>query len=347
MAQVHTWQNDSDVRPLLLQAVQALSEGRLVLLPTDTGYSLCADVRFPEALDTLANAPREVAFAGPEDAATLVPSLGSFARRLLRRCWPGPLTLLVSPSESEDVPKTMLQDGFVALRCPAHAAILTVLDALASPLLMTSFPEGPRGPLPESVALALEDEPLAYPEGPSVVHLVGDRWEMVKEGALSAARIEAQLGTLIVFVCTGNTCRSPMAEVLCKKRLAERLGCPVEELPRRGWVVMSAGLSAFAGDTAAIPAQEVARACGMDLSSHRSRSLHPEIALQADQLICMTRGHLSALVHYYPALGCTPRLLSPTGEDLSDPVGQDASVYQACAERIGSDLDALIKEWLP
>jgi protein-tyrosine phosphatase len=346
MAQVYSWRNDSDVRNLLLRAVQALSEGRLVLLPTDTGYCLCADLRHPNTLAAHANAPRAIGLAGPEQARQLVPSLGPLALRLARRCWPGPLTLLVASPESEAVPVEAIQDGFLALSCPAHEAILTVMDALVSPLLLTPFPEGPGGTLPEEVAVAIEDGPPVYPEGPSVVHVVGDRWEMVKEGALSAAQIEAQLGTLIVFVCTGNTCRSPMAEALCKKRLAERLGCLPEELPRRGWVVMSAGLAAYPGDLAASAAREIAHAHGMDLSTHRSRPLNPEIAAQADQIICMTRSHLTALVDHYPSLGCTPRLLSCTGEDLSDPVGQDETVYRACAERIWSDLDSLVNDWV-
>src|SRR5437870_3579606 len=83
---------------------------------------------------------------------------------------------------------------------------------------------------------------------------------------------------LVVFLCTGNTCRSPLAEVLCKKRLAESLGCTPEELPTRGFLVCSAGLSAFPGDSAANFSQNIAREYGMDLSGHFSQPLSPEFA---------------------------------------------------------------------
>src|SRR5689334_1546469 len=113
---------------------------------------------------------------------------------------------------------------------------------------------------------------------------------------------------LVVFICTGNTCRSPLAEVLCKKRLAESLGCAPEELPAKGFVICSAGLSAFPGDSAAEFAQDVAREYGMELSGHFSQPLPPAVAAQSHYLICMTRGHLDLLTEYYPELGCVPRL---------------------------------------
>src|SRR5712691_6240493 len=69
----------------------------------------------------------------------------------------------------------------------------------------------------------------------------------------------------ILFVCTGNTCRSPLAEALCKKRLAEQLGCRVDELAERGYVVASAGVSAYPGDEAAAAAVEIAAEFGAGL----------------------------------------------------------------------------------
>ncbi len=151
---------------------------------------------------------------------------------------------------------------------------------------------------------------------------------------------------LVVFVCTGNTCRSPLAEILCKKRLAESLGCTAGELPARGFVVCSAGLAAYTGDAAAVAAQEIAREHGMELSEHCSQPLLPELAARASQLVCMTQGHLQLLRAHFPELGCEPRLLSPEGVDLMDPIGQDENVYRACAARIWNDLDSLVLELL-
>jgi protein-tyrosine phosphatase len=148
----------------------------------------------------------------------------------------------------------------------------------------------------------------------------------------------------IVFVCTGNTCRSPLAEALCKKLLAERLGCAVEQLPERGFVVLSAGVAAMMGGGAAAEAVEVARECGVDLTAHRSQPLAPELAEKADYLVAMTAGHLLSLAYQYPDLADRCRLLSPEGDDIPDPIGCDLDVYRDCARALARHLEGLVAE---
>ncbi len=157
----------------------------------------------------------------------------------------------------------------------------------------------------------------------------------------------AQTSCLVVFVCTGNTCRSPLAEVLCKTRLAERIGCAAAELPERGFHIVSAGLFAFSGGPAAEEAVEVAHAYGADLASHRSQPLTPELAARADYLVAMTSGHLAVLAELVKGLAARPRLLSPNGDDLADPVGGPRYVYEECAGQIWRFLEPLIDELQP
>lgn len=148
----------------------------------------------------------------------------------------------------------------------------------------------------------------------------------------------------VLFVCTGNTCRSPLAEVLCKKLLAERLGCAVGELPQRGFLVLSAGVAAMMEGAAAEEAVAVAQAHGADLSGHRSRPLTADLVAQADYLVGMTAGHVQAVAQQFPRLGPRPRLLSPEGEDVPDPVGCDLAVYQECAGRLWDHLQRFVAE---
>jgi protein-tyrosine-phosphatase len=163
----------------------------------------------------------------------------------------------------------------------------------------------------------------------------------------SDAAPQPQSARLIVFVCTGNTCRSPLAEALCKTRLAQRIGCTVAELPARGFHIVSAGLFAFPGVPAAEEAVEVARAYGADLTPHRGQPLTPELAARADDLVAMTNGHLLALAEIYKGLAVRPRLLSPNGDDLADPVGCPRDVYEECAGQIWRFLDPFIDELRP
>jgi protein-tyrosine phosphatase len=161
---------------------------------------------------------------------------------------------------------------------------------------------------------------------------------------MTEAAIREALARRIVFVCTGNTCRSPMAEGLFKRRLAEVIGCAVEELPARGFVVSSAGLSAYADDPATPESAEALREMGVDLSAHRSRPCSADVIARADDVVAMTRGHLLTLVGKYPVLTGALRLLCGPDGDLDDPIGGSPDVYRKCARTIHQHVDRLLTE---
>jgi protein-tyrosine phosphatase len=149
----------------------------------------------------------------------------------------------------------------------------------------------------------------------------------------------------VLFVCTGNTCRSPMAEALCKRLLAERLGCAPAELPDRGFLVQSAGLSTMSGAPASPDAVAAVSALGADLSSHCSQPLTLELLL-ADHIFAMTHSHLELLSGLGLSGMPTPQLLSPEGSDVFDPIGSEPEVYRACAEAIWAHLQKRLPEIL-
>ena len=153
-------------------------------------------------------------------------------------------------------------------------------------------------------------------------------------------------GISILFVCTGNTCRSPLAEALCRRMLAARLGCAPAELPSRGVVVRSAGVAAWPGDAASPLAVDVAQEYDADLTTHRSRPVNPELLTSATQVIAMTRAHAAALAVRYPQMGPEPILLTGPDQDLEDPIGGDLAIYRACAETIRLHLDRLLPGWV-
>ena len=135
-----------------------------------------------------------------------------------------------------------------------------------------------------------------------------------------------------------------MAEAICKKLLADRLGCAADELPSRGWVITSAGLGAMEGMPAAREAVEVARTHGGDLSAHQSKPLSEELANQADLLLGMTQGHVRALREALPSHPNGARLLSAEGDDIDDPIGQPAAAYEACARQMRGCIEKLLAE---
>ncbi len=148
----------------------------------------------------------------------------------------------------------------------------------------------------------------------------------------------------VLFVCTGNTCRSPLAEGLCKKLLADRLGVTPEELPDRGYTIRSAGVSAFPGDAASTEGVDIAAGYGVDLSGHRSRPVNPELLADATDVFAMTVSHLAVLMMRFPVDGPAPVLLADR-DDVPDPIGGGRAEYEACAGMIVQHLNRLIADW--
>jgi protein-tyrosine phosphatase len=359
MPDVLDWASVPDARAAARLVASTLRAGETVAFPTEVGYSLGASALADDAARRLRDAggaAPAVAVRGVGEARDWAPALGRLGQRLARRLWPGPLVLEVAdggagglcdrlPAATRDA---LRPGGTLRLRAPAHDAVRESLRLLPGPLLLADLPASTPQALQalDGVGLVLDDGP-ARPAAPTVVRVSGDGWGVVSAGAVGDDALKRACAALVVFLCTGNTCRSPLAEALCKRRLADALGCTPQELAARGVVVLSAGLAALPGGPAALEAVEVAQGLGADLSAHRSRPLSHDLAAQADMLVAMTRGHLQALTEHFPRLGARPRLLHPRGDDVADPIGYDRAVYEACGRQIWDCLTPLLTELLP
>ena len=143
----------------------------------------------------------------------------------------------------------------------------------------------------------------------------------------------------ILFVCAGNTCRSPMAEALLNRKLAER--------NVQGVQCASAGTHVWPGDKAAFDTVEEMKSRGINIEGRAARQLSAEDVAKADAILTMTEGvSMAVLVLFAQAEGKVFTLGEYVGEpgDVDDPYGCDEEVYHATADQIDALLEKLLKK---
>ena len=144
----------------------------------------------------------------------------------------------------------------------------------------------------------------------------------------------------ILFVCTGNVCRSPMAEGLFRHAVKGRNGLPGDF--RRGWRDRGQPPSAYA--------VQALKELGIDISRQRSRMLTAELVQQADYIFGMTHSHVDTIMLLYPQAAEKTFLLREFDEtldtfekDISDPIGGSYEVYLDCRDQIEQGIASMLR----
>jgi len=332
---------DFPEEPLIDEAAKVLKNGGLVVFPTETVYGIAANISNKDTVNKLyeikkrpKDKPFSIHIADFDSLKQLGIIFSKDAERVARRFWPGPLTLVAFNNKKEKI----------GLRMPDNRiAFMLIKKSGVSVIAPSANLSGNKPPVSVEEAISemdghvniiLDGGRARIGMESTVMDVTEKPFRILRQGAIPAK--EALIEYTLIFVCTGNSCRSVMAKALMEKF--------VNEAGLSGKVhVDSAGTSTFAGIGPSPNTVSVMREEGTDVSGHVGKNINKDILKRSDIIFVMERHHKDVIISMMPEVEYKVRLLRE-GQDIPDPIGTSFEEYKNILNIIKEEVENIFLE---
>lgn len=353
---------------VIKRAAELIKSGGIIVYPTDTLYGIGVNANNPVAMKKLyelkkrdSKKPVSLMVKTIDQIRYIVGSLTQEETRFIHALTPGKVTIIVEVKKAVQIPY-MEHLSKIGFRIPKSPLCLRLVSEAKCPITSTSLnrssdenimdPGELDAVMQSELDLVLDGGPVRSTNGSTVIDATTSPATILRAGDVPLTEIERKLGHkvgtrypskfMITFICSGNICRSPMAQGILKQIISRTRY-------RNDVSVHSAGILPIEPSPAAMNAIEVAQANEIDLHQHISRPVSVDIMNETNLVICMAWDHYQYLQKKFPTQKRKIILLkqwylqkSLVNPSIKDPVGQNIDTFTEVFNEIQVELKRIL-----